>query len=99
MPLRSSCFYLRLVNVLLVKVTFLFLCGGQRYDLVLRTFDHVAGVLRPPFGVVVVWVSGLWLLQLLEDVGPYEAQTSRLRCGVHRYQSVFNLGVEEGVID
>ena len=59
-------------------------------------FDHVAGILRPPFCVVVLRVLVLGLLQSVKKLGADEVEPSSLAGLIQQHQSVLNLEREEG---
>lgn len=57
----------------------------------LQTFYHIACILWPPLGVMVVWIIRLWLLQCLEDLWPYQTEPWLLCSMIQFNKGVLNL--------
>lgn len=55
------------------------------------TLYHVAGILWPPLGVVVVGIICLRTLQSLEDLWPYQAELRLLSIMIQHNKCVLNL--------
>ena len=55
------------------------------------TLYHVACIFRPPLGLVMDWITALWLLKVVQNVRAYQTELRLLLLFIHSNQHILDL--------